>query len=636
MDLSGLNESQKKAVQNEKGPLLVLAGAGSGKTKTLTYRVAYLLEQGVAPESLLVLTFTNKAANEMKARAGALLSGTPATLRKLVMGTFHSICAKFLRRNAALLGRNASFSIYDRDDQLRLLKLIIKNLGIDLDVLSAYSALDKIQGAKNNLLDEESFAKQARTEFDTIISHVYREYQRRLGEANAFDFDDLITQFVFLLEGHNDVLLTYQKRFSHILVDEYQDTNAAQYRLVTLLSQRHGNLFLVADDWQSIYSFRNADISNVLNFGRDWPDAKTILLEENYRSTKNILLAAQGLIENNETQIKKQLWTQNPQGLPVFMKGFLSEAHEAEFVVNTIKHDFLKQGVALSDIAIFFRTNLQSLPLEEALIKHSIPYQTHGLMRFYERKEIKDVIAYLRILQNPYDNVGLSRVINLPPRGLGAKTAKHILAYKEVFEKNIIPEELHERLGKAGLRALKDFLVLYGRLRKAMENHSLEEFIAFLIKETGYSLFIAKDASGEERAANLEELRFLASRQKGNAVQSLAAFLEQVALFGENEEEKGKGLHVMTVHAAKGLEFSIVFITGLEYGVFPHYKSISSQSALEEERRLCYVAMTRAKERLFLTFAQLRRLYGRVQANPPSNFLDEIPEEFITKDALPI
>ena len=636
MDLSGLNESQKKAVQNEKGPLLVLAGAGSGKTKTLTYRAAYLLEQGVAPESLLVLTFTNKAADEMKTRAGLLLSAKPDVVRKLVMGTFHSICARFLRHEAGLLGRNASFSIYDRDDQLRLLKMIIKNLGIDLDMLSAYSALDKIQGAKNNLLNEESFAAQAQTEFDTLISHVYREYQRRLLEANAFDFDDLITQFVFLLESQKDTLLRYQAHFTHILVDEYQDTNAAQYRLVTLLSQQHGNLFLVADDWQSIYSFRNADISNVLNFTRDWADAKIVLLEENYRSTKNILLAAQGLIKKNATQIKKQLWTQNPQGAPVFIKGLLSETLEAEFVVSTIKYDLLKKGVVPSDIAIFFRTNLQSLPLEEALIKNSIPYQTHGLMRFYERKEIKDIIAYLRILQNPYDNVSLSRVINLPPRGLGAKTAKHILAYKEVFEKNMVPEELRERLGKAGNAALKDFLILYARLREAMEEHSLEEFITFLIKETGYSLFIAKDPAGEERAANLEELRFLASRQKGNAAQSLATFLEQVALFGENEEEKGKGLHVMTVHAAKGLEFPIVFITGLEYGVFPHYKSISSQSALEEERRLCYVAMTRAKERLFLTFAQLRRLYGRVQANPPSNFLDEIPEEFITKDTLPI
>ena len=632
MDVSSLNESQREAVLYKNNPLLVLAGAGSGKTKTLTYRVAHLLEQGIKPEQLLVLTFTNKAADEMKERISSLLVSQPESAKKIAMGTFHSICAQFLRRAASLVNRTPSFSIYDRDDQLRLLKLIIKNLDISTDVLSPYTALNAIQGAKNNLLDEEGYARQAQSDFDRLLSHIYQQYQMRLQEANALDFDDLITQFIFLLETRKDALEKYRTRFLHILVDEYQDTNAAQYRLIRLLAQKQGNLFLVADDWQSIYSFRNADISNVLNFRHDWPDAKIILLEENYRSTKNILLAAQGLIEHNEWQMKKQLWTKNPTGSAVTIKECLTETHEAEFIVKTIKDSLLKKGLLPSDIAIFFRTNLQSLPLEEMLIKKGLPYQTHGLTRFYDRKEIKDALAYLRILENPFDSVSLSRIINTPARGIGPKAVKNILAYKSVFETYEISAELKDRLGKAGLRALEEFLLLYKRLKNGLAAHSLGEFLQFLIKQTGYDAFIIKDQASEERQANLEELTHIAGRFSGKANERLAQFLEQTALFDEEQGSKGKGLHIMTVHAAKGLEFPIVFITGLEYGVFPHYKSIASQRALEEERRLCYVAMTRAKERLFLTYARERRLYGRVQANPPSNFLDEIPQEFVIKE----
>lgn len=631
MNLSKLNQAQQKAVKHIRGPVLVLAGPGSGKTRTLTHRIAYLLEQGIKPESILTLTFTNKAAREMKERVFALVKNAKGAL---TIGTFHSVFASLLRKHAHRIRRTPNFVIYDSADTQSLLTMVLKYLGIPSDSISPALAKEKVSQAKNKLMDENTFESEAASEYEQMMGQIYRQYQKRLEESNALDFDDLVTQFVMLLKRHKDILELYQKKFTYILVDEYQDTNPAQYEAIKLLAQKHRNIFVVADDWQSIYSFRNADVENVLNFERDWKEATIIPLEENYRSTKTILKAAQQVIEQNQWRTQKTLWTKNEEGAPITIKELLNEEAEAHFVVRTIKNRLLPQGFALSEIAIFFRTNTQSRAIEEALIRQGTPYQTRGLTRFYERKEIKDIVGYLRILQNPLDRVSLSRIINLPARGIGKDTAKLLINNSKALETLTLNKELEEHLSSLGKKALEKFFLLYSELKSGLKTLPLKEFIAFLVEKTGYQALLNRGTNPEERTENIKELQTIAGALSGTGEETLAEFLEEIALFENEPKEEGSGVNLMTVHAAKGLEFPVVFITGLEYGIFPHYKSLDNQKGLEEERRLCYVAITRAQKHLFLTHTQMRRLYGRVQANPPSNFLDEIPIELIAADTI--
>lgn len=633
LDLSTLNPQQKRAVEHREGPVLVLAGPGSGKTKTLTYRIAYLLSNGVSPQEMLALTFTKKAAREMRERAFMLCEGINVDRKGLTIGTFHSIFASFLRTEALFIGRSKNFVIYDKNDQASLLKIILGSMGVVDETVSPALAASAISQAKSKLMDENDYASRASTLHESILGQVYRRYQARLKEVDALDFDDLIMSFARLLEANSGVLKRYQERFHYFLIDEYQDTNPAQYRALQLLAQL-GTLFAVADDWQAIYSFRNADVGNVINFKKDWPNGLIIPLEQNYRSTKTILLAAQRVIEENKFRMEKTLWTENAQGAPIVIKETLDEMREATYVVHTISQRLRTSGNNLDRIAVFFRTNTQARAIEEMLLSHGLPYQTRGLVRFYERKEVKDIVAYLRIVHNPFDNVALARIINTPPRGLGLVSVKQALRFGRLLKDRSITPELQERLpSPASKRALLRFLEFYERLTRAAREYTLEELIGYTVTQSGYDNLLKRFDLAEEKESTIQELRGVASRFLGKARESLPHFLDELSLsFDEDANEGKKGVHLMTVHAAKGLEFPTVFITGLEYGIFPHYKSIASLEDLEEERRLFYVAMTRARRQLFLTYARMRRIYGRVQANPPSNFLDELPAELVVRE----
>lgn len=627
MNLSTLNPQQKKAVTSIKGPVLILAGPGSGKTRILCYRICYLLSKGVKPEHILAVTFTNKAAQEMRERVSDLQL-TTYNLQRLTIGTFHSVCARILRREAKLFGIDAGFTIYDRADQLSLIKRVWKTLDIQESSLTPSGALENISRAKSELVDEKEFLSRAKGPWERLIAQLYQHYQKELRHANARDFDDLIMDTVHLFEKHPRVLDVYQEKFQHILVDEFQDTNVAQARLTYLLAKKYGNICVVGDEAQGIYSFRSADFRNILTFEKVYHRARVFKLEQNYRSTKTIVGAAQGLISYNEWRAQKELWTKNVAGYCIRILEFGTERDEAAFIAKEAKH----LSYPLSEQAVFFRTNSQSRPLEEALIQTSVPYRTVGLTRFYERKEVKDILAYLRILANPKDTVSLSRVINVPPRGLGKDTAKKTAPYQgELLEKGAIPKELLARLRPRTAKNLSLFLILYKTLRTKLASLGLAPLIKFLINETGYQKRINKSMAPEESNEIIQEFIGIASPFKKSAKEELAAFLERASLYANEDHEEGKGISLMTVHAAKGLEFSCVFVTGLEYGVFPYYKSLANQSDLEEERRLAYVAITRAKERLFLTYARRRSLYGSVQANPPSNFLDEIPEKLVVR-----
>lgn len=624
IDLSRLNEQQQKAVTTVSGPVLVLAGPGSGKTAVLVYRIAYLIDQGVKPEHILAVTFTNKAAKEMKERIQAMVESSGLALSGLTMGTFHRVCALLLRHHAGLLGYLPSFVIYDRQDQLTLLKRLWSMLGVNNASLTPGYVLDRISRAKSELASPQEYRSRAQNEWEGLIATLYEHYQEELHKANAFDFDDLIMKTVELFEEHPSILAMYQQKFQYILVDEFQDTNVAQARLVKLLASAHRNICVVGDDAQGIYSFRSADFRNILMFEKEYPDARVIKLEQNYRSTQIIVQAASKLIAYNEWRVPKELWTENPSGTPIAIVETANEKSEAEFVVAMIR----QLGLPLEEYAIFFRTNTQSRPIEEALIREGVSYRTVGLIRFYERKEVKDIIAYLRILENPGDTVSMQRIINVPKRGLTKESFKRIAPYqRSLLESGQIPEELKEKLTKNAVLQLGKFLALYQEFEEALVTMSLAEFVGFLLDQTEYRKVVKKSDNVEERESVLEELISLALEYKDKAKDQLSAFLERTALFSAEDSEQGEGVSLMTVHAAKGLEFPVVFITGLEYGVFPHYKSLLNPSDLEEERRLAYVAITRAKEQVFLTYARMRRIYGRAQANPPSNFLEEIPEE---------
>lgn len=642
--LESLNERQKEAVTLTEGPVLIVAGAGSGKTRALTHRIAYLIkEAGVLPWQILGVTFTNKAAEEMKKRIRELLN-LPAeapwnkeSVDQPAMGTFHSICAQILRNEIHHLGYENRFVIYDDGDQLSLVKRIMKELEIDQKQCNPKAIAGTICAAKNKLQGPEAFTSFAQDFFSQNVAKVYTRYQKALKKANALDFDDLIMIAVELFQSHESILMKYQERWKYIHVDEYQDTNHAQYTFIKLLASAQRNICVVGDPDQSIYSWRGADIQNILSFEKDYPEAKTVLLEENYRSTQNILTCANHVIEKNKGRVKKALWTKNQPGDRIAVVELETEKEEAEFIMNEIKNS----KRPLSEHVVLYRTNAQSRLVEEALLRFGIPYKIVGGVKFYKRKEIKDVIAYLRLIQNPADDTSFIRVINAPPRKIGARTLEILQrnANKESVPLMIMAENAAtiSELPEKKQKALKEFAICMSELREVNREMSASHVLKEVITESGYGEFLLDGSEeGEERMENVRELISVSQKYDGlEPGVSLATFLEEVALVSDTDDLnfQNNAVTLMTLHSAKGLEYPVVFITGMEEGIFPHSRTLFNPEELEEERRLAYVGMTRAREKLYMTRARNRLLYGEHQTNAPSRFIADLPEELIDTDA---
>ncbi len=637
--LSHLNPQQHAAVTANPGPTLVLAGPGSGKTRVLTYRIAYLVGQlGVPPRSILAVTFTNKAAREMKTRVEKLLEGN---LRGLTIGTFHSICARFLRREAAHLSVNSDFVIFDDSDQQALVKQVLKELNLNDKQYTPARLLNKISAAKNELIGPQEYA--ASTYLDEIVKRVYTRYQQLLAINNALDFDDLLTSVVKLFNDHPDVLAKYQRLFEHVLVDEFQDTNTAQYALLRQLARVHRSLYAVGDPDQSVYRWRGADYRNVRRFQEDYPDAALHLLEENYRSTQIILDAAMAVIDKHPGRTRKQLFTQRQGGAKLMAFEKYNEQEEAQFVVDTIAELVRTGEAAPGDCAVMYRTNAQSRSVEEAFLRAGLPYRLVGAQRFYGRKEIKDSLAYLRVIHNPADSVSLMRVINTPPRGVGAKTLDQLLAaaaaaqmsatdvLREMGENGSQSRFARQFPGKAG-KALADFGHLLNHWIVAREELSVVQLMDAVLDRIEYADFVNDGTEeGMERWGNVLELRAVAG---DNPEATLSEFLEQVALVSDQDTigEEGQAPTLLTLHAAKGLEYPVVFIVGLDEGLLPHQRSFDDPESMHEERRLFYVGMTRAKDRLYLLRAFRRSIYGDSSVGEASRFLDDIPEHLLAGD----
>lgn len=630
-----LNKEQREAVFHTEGPLLLLAGAGSGKTKVLTHRIAYLIEEkGVRPWNIMAITFTNKAAKEMRERIDRLI-GEGA--RDIWVSTFHSSCVRILRRYADAVGFDRTFSIYDTDDAKKVIKDILKEMNIDSKVLPESFCANLISSAKNRKMTPPEMAKEVRGDFRREMAvRVYENYQKRLHENNAMDFDDLLMMTVELFQANPDILQIYQEKFRYILVDEYQDTNGVQFELVSLLAGKYQNLCVVGDDDQSIYAFRGADITNILNFEEVYPQAKVIRLEQNYRSTKNILAAANAVIANNASRKAKALWTENTHGNKLMYKRADNEKEEARFITVEIEKR-RNEGKDYSDFAVLYRTNAQSRSVEEALVKANIPYTLIGGVAFYQRKEIKDIIAYLRVINNPKDNVSFVRIINEPRRGIGDKSLEAL--QKIALQQNLSLLEAARECQKAGFRgaaAIYEFYEMMRYLSLKLEDMSLEEWMKLVLEKTKYTSELIKEGTPES-LGRIENINELVSKAKEyvnqNEEPTLNGFLEDVALVASVDtlEEDAKKVVLMTIHSAKGLEFPVVFMIGMEENLFPSYMSLSSgiEKDIEEERRLAYVGITRAKEELFLTTARERLMYGKTQTNPKSRFLKEIPEEYL-------
>jgi DNA helicase-2/ATP-dependent DNA helicase PcrA len=626
--LAGLNPVQLEAVTHPEGPVLVIAGAGSGKTRVLTHRIAHLVrDRGVSPFAVLAITFTNKAADEMKARVGRLVG--PVADRMWV-STFHSACVRILRREAGRLGYPSSFTIYDQADAVRLAGYVIRDLGLDPRKFPPRSVHATISAAKNEGIDADAYADRARTIFERKIAEVYREYQARLLRAGAMDFDDLLGVTARLFREHPDVLEHYRRRFAHILVDEYQDTNRVQNELVLQLGAVHRNVFVVGDADQSIYAFRSADIRNILEFENAFPDATVVVLEQNYRSTQRILDAANAVIANNFGRKPKELWTDNGHGEPLVRYHAEDETDEAQWVAHQIAHLHDGGRYRWGDVAVFYRTNAQSRVVEEALMRVGIPYKVIGGTRFYDRREVKDALAYLRAAVNPADEVSVKRVLNVPKRGIGEGTVTRLDAYAAArglaFVDALRRADDAGVTGRAG-RGIDAFLELLDELAGLVADGPAAVLEAALGR-SGYAAELEAERSveAEGRLENLAEL-VGAARE----FDDVAAFLEQVSLVADTDEldDDDSSVVLMTLHSAKGLEYPVVFLIGLEDGVFPHIRSLGEPDQLEEERRLCYVGITRAMERLYLSHAWSRNLYGGTQYNPPSRFLDEIPARLV-------
>lgn len=636
--LQGLNPQQKEAVLATDGPLLLLAGAGSGKTRVLTQRIAYLLsEKKVAPWSILAITFTNKAAREMKDRVSAIV-GPDA--EDIWISTFHSMCVRTLRRDIDHIGYNRNFTILDSSDQLSVVKQCLKELNIDPKKFDPRAVLGFISTAKNELKTPEQYGDMAMGPIEQVSQRVYTLYQKKLKSNNSLDFDDLIMKTIQLFEEVPEVLEFYQKKFRYVHVDEYQDTNRAQYMLVKMLAAGHKNICVVGDSDQSIYRWRGADITNILNFEKDYPNARTILLEQNYRSTKKILEAANKVISNNFGRKPKNLWTENDDGAVIRYYTADSEHSEAYYIVDQIQKA-VDRGRAYRDVTILYRTNAQSRVIEEVFVKSGIPYNIVGGTKFYDRKEIKDMLAYLRLISNPDDDLSLTRIINVPKRGIGAGTVEKIATY--AAQQGISMYKAIQEVDQIGLSArFTDSVVKFARLITELE--SMQEYLSVtelaeeVLKRTEYREELRREGTLEARSRveNIEEfLSVTMEFERTNEDKTLVAFLTDLALVAdidkldETEEDKGNAVVMMTLHSAKGLEFPMVFLAGMEEGIFPHSRALFEEVEMEEERRLAYVGITRAEQELFLTRALMRTLYGQTKMNAPSRFIEEIPEHLI-------
>ena len=637
MDLSSLNPEQRRAAEALEGPVLILAGAGSGKTRALTYRVANLIDHGVSAWSILALTFTNKAAKEMKFRVQQLIGEDKA--EEAWISTFHSTCARILRRDIEKIGYSRSFSIYDDDDQQRVLKEILKQLNIDDKFLPVREVKAKISDAKNKMLTpDEWFARSSRDRRTSMIHDVMTEYEKRMKSLNALDFDDLLIKTLILLADHPPVLDVYRRRFRYVLVDEYQDTNRTQYELIRLLTAESRNLCVVGDDDQSIYGWRGADIRNILDFEKDYPDATVIKLEQNYRSTGNILDAANQVIAHNENRKDKSLWTEQGNGEKITVYCAQDEREEAAWIIQQMK-ELKKKGTSLGQMAVLYRTNAQSRIPEEVLMQAGIPYRVFGGQKFYERKEIKDILAYLRVIANPADDISLTRIINVPKRSIGDTTVQVMTDYanREGIPLFATMASLPEELGSRARNSVAEFFSMMTILSAMKESMGLEEFVDELIRMTGLEEQYRKEDTEESlnRIENIQEFRGSVHEfaQLGENP-TLEAYLENVALVTDLDraDDRNGCVVLMTLHSAKGLEFDNVFIPGMEEGIFPSARSTEEDDRLEEERRLMYVGITRARKRLYLSRASERMMYNQYSRNPPSRFLDEIPARLIREE----
>jgi DNA helicase II / ATP-dependent DNA helicase PcrA len=630
--LEGLNEPQRQAVLHEEGPLLVLAGAGSGKTRVLTHRIANLIRTSKArPGEILAITFTNKAAQEMRERVEMLVG--PRTRAMWVM-TFHSACARLMRAEADKLGYTRTFTIYDESDSLRLVKRVADELEIDTKRYAPRGLKRQISDAKNIGLDAAGYREQVSSFFEQTAADVYQLYEKRIHAMNAMDFDDLLLRSVNLFELFPDVRERYSNQFRFILVDEYQDTNRTQYRFLELLAEQHRNLMVVGDEDQSVYRFRGADIRNILDFQKDFPDAEVIRLEQNYRSTQPILSVANAIIQNNRERLGKNLWTDIEKGDLPIMRELEDEHAEARYVAGEVER-LADEGTSRDEIAVFYRTNAQSRVLEDTLVRYGVSYQVIGGTKFYDRAEIKDALAYLTFLTNPSDAVAFGRIVNSPKRGIGDTTQARILNHAntvgEVVWEIALRPEIVPGLGTAAVKAVSRFMSIMERLQERVDSAGVAELLEETLQESGYldALRAERTIEAEGRIENLEELVSVAREYEATSEEaSVEEFLQQVALFSEQDNLKSdEGIvTLMTIHNAKGLEFPVVFLIGMEDGVFPHMRSIEAGD-VEEERRLAYVGITRAKQKLYLTYARQRSLYGGSEWNLPSRFLDEIPAE---------
>ncbi len=628
MILKDLNKQQREAVTTTDGPLLVLAGAGSGKTKVLTTRIAYLIEQkGIDPRSILAITFTNKAATEMKERVVHILGPSANDIH---ISTFHSFGLFIIRNHYKELGYKSNFTILDSDDSLTMIRKIMKELNIDPKLYNPRSIRNIISNNKNALIDSNKYEKYVHSDFDKYVLKIYKKYEEKLFNGNSLDFDDLLILPLNLLEKNKEILEKYQRRFKYILIDEYQDTNEVQYKLTQLISEKNKNICVVGDESQSIYSFRGANYRNILNFERDYKNAKVILLEKNYRSTQNILNVANNVIKNNTQKKEKNLWTDNDIGERVVYHQSYNERDEASYVVNRI-NDLLNEGVLGSEIAVLYRTNAQSRAIEDAILKANLPYKVVGSVYFYNRKEIKDLIAYLKIIYNEYDDINLLRVINVPRRGIGQKTIEK-LTNKSILNNT----SLYNSISDGKELAFKEIIEY---IKSKQDTLTLTELVDLVLDKSGIrdNLKNEKTLESEIRLENLEEFKTITKEfEERHGIISLEEFLYEISLVSDVEDYKDNdnAITLMTVHSAKGLEFDYVFIVGMEEGIFPHFNSMDNNDEIEEERRLCYVAITRARKALWIISAKLRTIYGKSNYNLPSRFIKEIDENYLELEML--
>jgi len=669
--LSKLNPSQREAVETTEGPVLVIAGAGSGKTRALTHRVAYLiLEKKVHPGNILAVTFTNKAASEMKERIANLLnnqkdtpelnSGYPELSSEIpvprnnyqlpLVGTFHSICVRILRREIEKLGYKSSFNILDADDQERMMKKVMKEMEIDTTQFKPKGILGAVSKAKNELIDAERYSQMTGSYWEDIVSKLYTAYQQKLKDQDALDFDDILMLTVRIFKTFPEILEKYQNFWRYIMVDEYQDTNHAQYTLVKLLSQKYKNVWVCGDDWQGVYSWRGADIQNILDFEKDYPEARMIKLEQNYRSTQIILDAAYGVISKNINRKDKKIWTENKEGHLITSYEADNERDEAEFIISEIIAHKKEHDHNYSDFVVLYRTNAQSRIIEEAMLRNSVPYRIIGGLKFYQRKEIKDIIAYLRLIQNPNDEISLERIINEPKRGIGKVTLHNwigiskeegisvIEAGSQIQNAKIKNKNCNSKfkINNSKIEPIIKFCDFIKRIQEAKNSLPLADLIQKVFIESGYEKYLMDGTEeGEMRHENVKELLTVANKySEYENEEALNLFLEEVSLVADtdNIDQSTDAVHLMTLHSAKGLEFKVVFIVGLEEGILPHSRSMLSEEEMEEERRLMYVGITRAKEKVYLLFTVERNIFGSTQINAPSRFLDDIPEHLLSRN----